>query len=285
MNYNFIRSHRASQILKDFLRSNGINHHWLIPRNICPIVLKVFKTLSIKYSLIDIYKNGLINLDKIENNNVDYGLLFVEAYGEKVNSNNLFKEFKINNPGSIIIKDKCLSIPEKLVNINFDNYSDLILYSTGYSKFLDLKEGGYAFYNKKFNIKQFLDFDSDFETFKDRYNNYLLKKKWDEISMEEIQYLTNEEQNKKKIINNKILNILIKNNIKSNLISKVWRYTILTNNMKVLEKVLNENKILFGHNYPCMLHLEINIEDCQACNHEKKIINIFNDFRFNQNAK
>ena len=278
MNYNFVRSHRASQILKDFLISNGVNHHWLIPRNICPIVLKVFKTQRIRFSLIDIYENGLINLDKIENKNVDYGLLFVEAYGQKVNTNNLFEEFKINNPESIIIKDKCLSIPEVSVNGTFDNHSDLILYSTGYSKFLDLKQGGYAFYNSKFNIKQFLDIDSD--TFKNRYNNYTIKIRWKDISLEQIQNLTVKEQ-KHKIRRNKIIeNILIKDKIDSKLISKVWRYTVLTNNMKFLEKVLSKKKILFGHNYPCMLHLKTDIESCVACNHQKKIINIFNDFRF-----
>ena len=80
MNYNFIRSHRASQILKDFLISNGINHHWLIPRNICPIVLKVFNSLSINYSLIDICENGLINLNKIGNERVNYGCISILQY-------------------------------------------------------------------------------------------------------------------------------------------------------------------------------------------------------------
>lgn len=279
MNYNFIRSHRASQILKDFLISNGINHHWLIPRNICPIVLKVFNSLSINYSLIDICENGLINLNKIGNERVNYGLLYVEAYGQNVNTNILFKEFKINNPNSIIIKDKCLSIPEITINFNTDNYSDLILYSTGYSKFLDLKEGGYAFYIGKSNFKSKLDFESNKQNFINRYKNYNIKNNWNNITILDIEILTKNEQKEKEKRNSYILNILENNKIQYKLISDVWRFTILTKDLNILTKVLIDNNILFGKNYPCIKHDKIKLNSCQACSQQIDIVNIFNDFR------
>ena len=58
----------------------------------------------------------------------------------------LFNKIKLIQPDSKIIDDKCLCLPnfDELINNNVD----LVLYSTGYAKQIELGYGGYAYINK-----------------------------------------------------------------------------------------------------------------------------------------
>lgn len=279
INYKLIRSHRASQILKNFIRSNGLKRIWYLPRNICPIILEVLFSLDISFVLIDVDDKGFFDLNKLDvDSKLKIGLLFVEAYGENKDTNNVFYELK-NKYDILIIKDKCLSIP--LIEFDYisDMYSDLILYSTGYSKYIDLKEGGFAFLNLELRYIDSNDFKSDMLTFSDRYENNPFNHNWNEITFQELSNVINLEKIEKEKKNKRILTFLSKNNISFQLISEIWRFTIVVENVYSSELVLNENGLKFGRNYPCMLHQNQIELGCKACIQHSKIINIFNDFR------
>lgn len=70
------------------------------------------------------------------------GLVFVHAYGRLFDNTFFYKEIKQANPRFCIIDDRCLCIPD-LSGKNPDN-TDIVLYSTGYAKYVELSFGGYG---------------------------------------------------------------------------------------------------------------------------------------------
>jgi hypothetical protein len=68
------------------------------------------------------------------------GLLYAHTYGELSTPTEFFNRIRSLNPELLIVDDRCLCIPE------FEAHSsaDVILYSTGYAKIVDLHFAGYA---------------------------------------------------------------------------------------------------------------------------------------------
>jgi len=69
------------------------------------------------------------------------GLLYAHTYGDESTPDDFFQSLKSINPDLIIVDDRCLCIPEFKVSSS----ADVILYSTGYAKIVELGFGGYAF--------------------------------------------------------------------------------------------------------------------------------------------
>lgn len=145
---------RASSLLYNYLISNPVNGYYLLPFNICPIVPLVFRKAKISFKFIDIeLETFCIDRNKVlfelKNQNCN-GLLLVYTYGLEYDFNDFFKEIKVENPNFHIIEDKCLNKPS-FSSENKSQFSDLILYSTGYGKYLDLGYGGFAILNPTAN--------------------------------------------------------------------------------------------------------------------------------------
>lgn len=139
---------RASAILYLFLRSLNSKGVFLLPANICPIVPITLMKANVQYEFIDINnKNYCIDFKKVKNKikqtNKYKGLIFVHTYGIEKDFNNKFKELKEIENNFIIIDDKSLCKPKFTLSDTI--YADLILYSTGYGKMVDLGYGGYGF--------------------------------------------------------------------------------------------------------------------------------------------
>ena len=153
--YNVLHS-----LLKDgILKESSI---FLIPLNICPIVPAIFLKVGVRFDFIDISLETLcidedILLNKIREDRNIKGILFVKTYGTNYDASNIFKEIRKIDNDIFIIDDSCLKEPDFEYDID-QSLADLIIFSTGYSKYVDIGWGGFGFLKDsfKYHKKQLL---------------------------------------------------------------------------------------------------------------------------------
>jgi hypothetical protein len=139
-----VQAPRASAILYHILASQKESRPWLLPANICPIVPITFLKARVPFEFVDISAGSLhMDLDQAEDRLKQHrfgGLLYAHTYGEPSTPTDFFNAIKSLDTDLLIVDDCCLCIPE------FEAYSsaDVILFSTGYAKIVDLHFGGYA---------------------------------------------------------------------------------------------------------------------------------------------
>ncbi len=151
-NYSeFLFEERASAILYKFLMSNKTGRAYILPANICPIVPTTFMKAKVAFEFVDIDPDTLcldeaVVLDKVTNSSDRYGgLLFNHTYGVDYVPSNLFNEIKSIDPTFYIIDDKCACSPHINQESITDLHIDLVIYSTGYAKYVDVGFGGFGF--------------------------------------------------------------------------------------------------------------------------------------------
>jgi hypothetical protein len=139
-----VQAPRASAILYHILASQKESRPWLLPANICPIVPITFLKARVPFEFVDISSESLhMDLDQAEDRIRQHGfggLVYAHTYGEPSTPTDFFNAIKSLDPELLIVDDRCLCIPE------FEAHSsaDVILFSTGYAKIVDLHFGGYA---------------------------------------------------------------------------------------------------------------------------------------------
>ena len=136
---------RAATVLFRFLTSNRRAGAYLLPANVCPIVPVVFHKAGVPFELLDIDPNTLaldlnLVLQRIRHGTCA-GILYVRTYGAVFNVECAFKTLKDFDPSLLIIDDRCLAMPKFS---HSGGYADLELYSSGYSKYVDLGWGGWG---------------------------------------------------------------------------------------------------------------------------------------------
>lgn len=154
MNVN--TANRASALLYSFIKEH-INGTWLLPVNVCPDVPLTFYAAGVPFEFVDIDRSSLCIqeeqcLDLLQKDDAHYaGIVFVRTYGYVYDSTSFFARCKSFNPNFQIIDDRCLCIPEETP----DFYgADMVLYSTGHCKQIDLGGGGLAFYQVPTNYNR-----------------------------------------------------------------------------------------------------------------------------------
>jgi hypothetical protein len=139
-----VQALRASAILYHILISQQERKPWLLPANICPIVPVTFLKARVPFEFADISAENLhMDLQQVEDRIKQSqfgGLLYAHTYGEPSTPTEFFSRIKSLNPELLIVDDRCLCIPE----FEAQSSADVILYSTGYAKIVDLHFGGYA---------------------------------------------------------------------------------------------------------------------------------------------
>jgi hypothetical protein len=139
-----IQAPRASAILHNLLISRKPARPWLMPANICPVVPITFMKAEVPFVLVDISAQSLhMDLDQavglIERREFG-GLLYAHTYGDESTPDDFFADVKSIDPELIIVDDRCLCIPA----FDVKTMVDVVLFSTGYAKIVDLGFGGYA---------------------------------------------------------------------------------------------------------------------------------------------
>ncbi len=139
-----IQAPRASAILYNLLVSQKQAKPWLLPANICPIVPITFMKAKTPFEFVDISpENFHIDLNqteaRIKKRGVG-GLLYAHTYGEESTPEEFFVRVKSLNPELLIVDDRCLCIPK----FESNSSADVVLFSTGYAKAVELNLGGYV---------------------------------------------------------------------------------------------------------------------------------------------
>ncbi len=144
---------RASAILYDLLLAHDGGRTFLLPANVCPIVPLTFLKAKVPFEFVDISPETLhMDLDeaqtRIAGRKEHYGgLLYVHTYGDPSAPNETFAAIKNENPALLLIDDRCLCVPD--LEPDPSSAADVILYSTGYAKVVDLNLGGFAFLHER----------------------------------------------------------------------------------------------------------------------------------------
>jgi dTDP-4-amino-4,6-dideoxygalactose transaminase len=311
--HQFILENRASLILYHFLVSNNTkfkNKTFLLPANICPIVACTFFKANQKIELIDISPKTLCISEKIikkklsENVEKYAGLLFNYTYGNTLCFNHFFAFLKKNYPNFILIEDRCLCRPAIFFTENQkETHSDLILFSTGKRKFLEIEEeGGFAFLHKKYEYR------TDF--FREKYkvaDAIFLEKKWKkenanvEILSQKLQWLNmneffvSEKKYCKKVAeklpfceaHKEKINVIYRSFLpKENTLEDAfqqWRFQIFVPKKEVLLQKIFENNLFASSHYASLASiLGLKKSFPIASKLHSKVINLFNDFYFSE---
>jgi hypothetical protein len=139
---------RASSILYKYISGlSQKNALWILPANICPIVPLILFKAKKKIIFCDISKSSLCvdtsqALEILKRNSKVEGIIFVRTYGCSVDPSDFFQQAKEIKSRIFLVDDKCLCPPSFRTKITS---ADLTLYSTGYSKYVDLGWGAWGY--------------------------------------------------------------------------------------------------------------------------------------------
>jgi hypothetical protein len=291
----YVIAKRASVLLYNFIKTFP-QGTYLIPANVCPIVPITFCLAKVPFEFVDLNeKTFCIDeqkcLEMISSNIQKYcGIVFVRTYGYKYDASFFFDTLHSLNKEFRIIDDRCLSIPE--LNTKAEK-SDLILYSTGHKKPVNLGIGGIGILNDLISINKYNEFFSSEVDIEKILKDSLERKSflkdvpsgWLDtggFSLGIIDYMNKINLEKINIIKHKDrLNDIYLNLLPSEVIMPQafheWRFNILVDNKEFLLKKIFENNLFASSHYlPSNLlfndgHFTI-AEDLH-----KRIINLFND--------
>ncbi|MCB0733447.1 MAG: hypothetical protein KDC76_02635 [Bacteroidetes bacterium] len=154
---NLVSGARASTVLFNFLKSNDQEikkGKILLPANVCPIVPATIQRCGLEMLFADIDPvTQTVDLDvmnqMLETHEVSC-LLFVHSYGRIHNTPDLFALIRKSHPDTVLIDDRCLGRPDLHGTPNAD--ADLVLYSTGYCKFVEFGYGGFGYVSSRMNF-------------------------------------------------------------------------------------------------------------------------------------
>ena len=139
-----LTANRANKILYNFLKVNNISGNVLLPANICSDVVKTLQYAGLTPTFVDLQVDNLcIHQEAVLAMAKEASmLLFVHTYGIEHDFYTFFEQVREQNPDIIIVDDKCLCLPDLDVK---DSAADLVLYSTGENKMINLGGGAIGY--------------------------------------------------------------------------------------------------------------------------------------------
>lgn len=293
---------RALGILEQFLLQNCQSvQHWLLPSTICFSVPFLFIRLNKKITFYDYGYNINSVLNRIEN--ADTGILLTDYYSKPWLPDNV-KKLKELTPA--LIHDCCLSAPLTHIN-DVDLVADLLLFSTGNGKVVDLGSGALGFYRSVYDITlhpvaNAENVRKEYEAL-DAYWKDILKDKdifrkervqagvnWvDTSDYDEPAYLsdisnTQKDQTGHQSMLNNIYEQLINPSFLNNEIGNKWRFNILVDQPQILLAHLFGQGLFASNHYASAAgHLNHKKKENRSSSYiEKHIINLFNNQHYTQ---
>lgn len=249
----------ANKILYNFIQANNITGKVLLPVNICTDVVATLQYAGLKLGFVDIQADNLcIDQEAVLSLAKEASmLLFVHTYGIENDFYDFFQEVKEGHAGIVIVDDKCLCMPDLHVE---ESPADLVLYSTGAKKMVDLGGGAIGYVADQW--------------------------KYDEIEVEPNEYLTNEMwlldtkqlylkmdamiAHKEKL--NAVYRKMLPSAIQLPDAYQHWRFNILTDKKDEILKALFAEGLFASSHYKSLSN------DCIiAQNLHEHMLNLFND--------
>lgn len=261
---------RASIVLFNVLKEIK-NTKFLLPLNVCPIVPDTFIKANKRFEFIDINIDTLcmdeeLIIKKIQEDSTIDGILFVKTFGIEFDIQPLYKKIKELNNDIFIIDDMCPCIQEFDYDIE-NSYANMALFSSGYSKYVDIGYGGYGFLKDK-------EFKNIFED-KTNVQNFIEYK--DEI-LKQIPLMKKHKSELNKIYQDNIPKHLHLGDKFNN-----WRFSILIKNKdEILEEIFKINGLFASSHYPQVDYNYVAnpVKNSNTKKIHDEILNLFNDFRF-----
>ena len=260
-----IFSYRANKILFNFLWSNHFQGKVILPANICYDVVETLQYAGYELLFVDIDAQTLcLNWKQAIALAKDACvILFVHTYGLEDDYSDLFAAARKVNPKIAIIDDRCLCFP-CLDLVQSD--ADLIIYSTGEKKQVDLGVGGIGYVADRWKYEDIVVPE-----------NMVLK---NEI------WMPNKAEIEKKmyevIRHKEKLNAIYQSNLSKHVLLlpdsyQHWRFNIVVHNKKeILKTIFDAGLYASGH-------YAVQGGDCPiASNLYVKVINLFNDFYYTE---
>ncbi len=299
MDLNVITANRACAILYSYvqLKKKGF---WLIPVNVCPDIPLTLCAAKIPFEFVDISPSNLcidekICLELLSKHRDKYtGIIYVRTYGNLYDSSQFFDACRTLVPNIAIVDDRCLCLP----SVEPEMYNaDLILYSTGHCKQIDLGGGGYAFSKEKFHLVANMLYDGTNQEiiYKQAYKEDkiidVIPFGWLEVSEYKDWGLYEniiQSHIPERIIKREKLNCIYRNNLIKDIQFREsfqqWRFNVRVTETKK-EVILNNlfSKGLFASNhYRCASKLFNNREYPNAVELYNTTINLFNDENYTE---
>jgi hypothetical protein len=296
-----ILENRASVVLYNFLINNQFDYPFLLPSTICPIVPSTFIRANVDFEFVDIDGSLSINkehvIDKLSKKRYS-GICYVHAYGKLYDTDRFFNDLKSIDSSFCIIDDRCLCIPD--LSFSKPQFSDLTLYSTGYSKYVEIGKGGWGILNDSYSYKMttleykeddYIEFLKGHRFCLDNNTTYLLpESNWldsNPCKMKTSEYFNNVEIKLREAqVHKEKLNSIYRNNLPKKIQLgdefSNWRFSIIVDNRaEILEAIFKEG-LFAGTNYPSISHMFKGETSPFAENLGQKIINLFNNFSFDE---
>jgi hypothetical protein len=294
---------RASSIIFDLVSER--KGKWIIPDNVCHTVYASILAAGGQLILTDINHDTLeldpdIVLDILKSYPNVQGMIMVRTYGNtSQNYYTFFEEARSVSNQLFIIDDRCLAIPELSVE---EENADVYLFSTGYSKVVDLGYGGYAFSTQQVNSmtkpfathdeKRFDDFFRSAVYSGDTVSldelNKISNTNWLNFdSIDETSYLNSVSTAKTEVLKLKQQINSIYMNLKPEFILgehfNSWRFNIVVSNRDEILYMLTENNLFASKHYYPLSTLSGQPGNDTWKSIYPNIINLFNDFRYTFN--
>lgn len=293
-----IQALRASAILYNLLVSQKQQKPWLLPANICPIVPITFMKARVPFEFVDISPESLhMDLGQAEARITKReigGLLYAHTYGEESTPDDFFARAKSLDPEMMIVDDRCLCIP------SFDKNSsaDVVLFSTGYAKIVDLDFGGYAFMQKDvkyqpatlpFRSEHLADLEKEYKSvieerrkFDYRDSDWLLADldlpTWDEYRQKIEAGLESSLTQRKQF--NEIYASRLPKEIQLPAPYQTWRFNIRVKNNKRILDAIFANGLFASSHYASLAGIMSDGNAPVAESLADEVINLFNDHHF-----
>lgn len=254
-----VTAYRANKILYNFIKVNNITGKVILPANICTDVVNTLRYAGLELEFVDIQADNLCLNQSIVIQTAPYAvmLLFVHTYGVENEYHEFFAQVKLANPNIVIVDDKCLCLP----NLNADNTpADLVLYSTGTKKMVDLGGGAIGHIADKWKYNEIEMAPNEYL----RNELWLLDKKQLYAKMDAI------------IAHKERLNTIYRTNLPQTIqlfsAYQHWRFNILTENKDEILKALFAEGLFASNHYHSISNSYI-----IANNLHSHVLNLFND--------
>lgn len=254
-----VTANRANKIFYNFVKANNITGKVLLPANICTDVVSTLQYAGLELEFVDIQADNLcIDQEAVLSLAKEASmLLFVHTYGVESDFLDFFQKLKEVNADIVIVDDKYLCMPDLHVE---ENPADLVLYSTGAKKMVDLGGGAIGYVAEKW----------EYNEIEVEPNEYLTNEMWMLDTKQLYMKMDAMIAHKEKL--NAVYRKMLPSAIQLPDAYQHWRYNILTDKKDEILKALFAEGLFASSHYKSLSN------DCiVAQNLHEHVLNLFND--------
>lgn len=286
---------RASAVLYNWLLSNYVKGKALIPANICESVPATYMKAGISVDFCDVEFGTWLPYEaqifKLLDANLFSVLHYNHTYGEGGKS---LARIRNRYPNLIIVEDCCLGIPKFEAA---DDIADLVLFSTGHTKVVNIGYGGFAITLEKYNYKMHTSLyyqtekEAEFNSYVKSCHEKPQKVDTTIILSDWIETSTDVKQNYFQLVKEELVSIIPHKkqlneiyrswcfNISEDM--QLWRYNVLVDNQTECLAALYANGLYASKHYMSLGNGFFSSTVTPNINWlEKHIINLFNDRKY-----